>query len=550
MNHIKNMSSKPRALVSVTDKTGIVDLCGKLVLMGYEIVSTGGTALTLRSNGIAVTEVSEITNIPEMLDGRVKTLNNLVFGGILAKRDGSHDSDIAKYDIPLFEIVIVNLYPFESVISARDVSVIQAIENIDIGGVSLLRAGAKNYQYVWSVSSIIQYDRLITGLGFKQDGNTLKAIEIRKQFAVETFKLISHYDRVIANYLALSATDKKNDNGCGMPDNLYIEYEKIQEMRYGENSHQLAAMYKPINIGGVIHYAKNGIINAVQHQGKELSYNNIVDADSALQCANFIANQFAGYAVCVIVKHNNPCGVALAASYEEAYRKAFKTDPTSAFGGIIAFAHSYANIDACVNSDIAKYIIDNQFAEVIIGPGFTRGALDVFAKKPNIRILSISGGIKSSYDIKSISGGGILYQTSDNVVTTPDMLNVKSQKQPTNEEQIQMIFAWCVAKYVKSNAIIFVKDNMTIGIGAGQMSRIDSTRLAIMKAKNSGLDVAGCVVASDAFFPFRDGVDAIYDVGATCIIQPGGSIKDKEVIQAADEHNGVMVFTGIRHFRH
>lgn len=577
-----------RVLISVYDKTGLEDVCSKLVLMGYSIVSTGGTKQYLADHGFKVIDVSDITGVGEMLDGRVKTLNNLIYGGILAKRDGTHNQDIEKYNLPLFDIVIVNLYPFEKVINQPGTTLDDAIENIDIGGVSLLRASAKNYKYLWCVSNISQYSRLIMGLGLRMDGlcSNNEDIDIRKEFAIEAFETTTHYDSIISKYLLTTRMNTYNSNNAinsinnanlnkekdGMPEYLNLKYKKIQSMRYGENSHQIASLYQPIDncIGNGSN--NNGIINAKQLQGKELSYNNIVDADSALQCASFIAKGFPSKYVCVIVKHNNPCGVALGNNYLEVYEKAFKTDPTSAFGGIIAFAFYSANnsnndknsIVGIINNDVAKKIIDNQFVEVIIGNAFSTDAIEIFKKKNNVRILECNniittdntnntdnaGNADNKFEIKSVSGGGILYQTSDTKMITHKDLDIKSKKIPTEDQIDQLLFAWYVAKFVKSNAIVFVKDNMTIGIGAGQMSRIDSTRLAIMKAKNADLDVSGCVVASDAFFPFSDGVEAILDSGAVAIIQPGGSIKDKDVIMACDARDGIMVMTGTRHFRH
>lgn len=563
-----NPNTNPYALISVSDKSGIVELAKKLVLLGYKIISTGGTASELRNSEIPVIDVSDITGIPEMLDGRVKTLNNHIYGGILAKRDGTHDSDIARYDIKMIDIVVVNLYPFASVAGNINTTELKAIENIDIGGVSLLRASAKNFNHVWSVSNPMQYDRLIMGLGFKMDRHEECALEIRREFAIESFQAISNYDKIISNYL-VSGNLVSGNVISDMPDILELKYKKIQGMRYGENPHQKAAMYELISDSDSDNHL-DGIINATQLQGKELSYNNIMDADSAMKCAGYISFNFPNDIICVIVKHNNPCGVAAGATYLEAYEKAFQTDPTSAFGGIIAFAGPWNSESGIFTEDIARKILAKQFVEVIIAKKFSSEALEVLKQNKNVRVLEgyiyydggmnggsnggSNGGGNQVMEIKSISGNGILYQTRDNESIYDADVNcktvVKSNKKPTDEEEDEMIFAWCVAKHVKSNAIVFTRNHMTIGIGAGQMSRIDSTRLAIMKAKNAGLSLDGCVAASDAFFPFRDGVDAILDCGVKCIIQPGGSIRDKEIINAVNERNGIMVMTGIRHFLH
>ena len=575
-----NLNTNPYALISVSDKSGIVELAKKLVLLGYKIISTGGTALELKNSEIPVIDVSDITGIPEMLDGRVKTLNNHIYGGILAKRDGTHDSDIARYDIKMIDIVVVNLYPFVSVAGDINTTELKAIENIDIGGVSLLRASAKNFYHVWSVSNPTQYDRLIMGLGFKMDRHEECSLEMRREFAIESFQAISNYDKIISNYLAsgnlvsgnLVSGNATSDivPGDDMPDILELKYKKVQGMRYGENPHQKAAMYELISDsngfggGSGSDNHLDGIINATQLQGKELSYNNIMDADSAMKCAGYISFNFPNNIICVIVKHNNPCGVAAGATYLEAYEKAFQTDPTSAFGGIIAFAGPWNSESGIFTEDIARKILANQFVEVIVSKKFSSEALEVLKQNKNVRVLegyiyydytmNNSSSSNQVMEIKSISGNGILYQTRDNESIYDADINyrtvVKSNKKPNDEEEDEMIFAWCVAKHIKSNAIVFTRDHMTIGIGAGQMSRIDSTRLAIMKAKNAGLSLDGCVAASDAFFPFRDGVDAILDCGIKCIIQPGGSIRDKDIINAVNERDGIMVMTGIRHFLH
>lgn len=538
------MSLTKRALISVYDKTGIEDICSKLLLLGYTIVSTGGTRKYLSDRGYQIIDISEITGIPEMLDGRVKTLNNSIYAGILAKRDDeTHINDIVKYNIPLFDIVIVNLYPFEQVINDPSRTLDDAIENIDIGGVSLLRASAKNYKYIWCVSNIKQYSRLITGLSLKLDGvldADNKALTIRREFATNAFNLTSHYDNVINTYLAGD-------------EQLNLHFTKIQNMRYGENPHQQAALYKSTYLDT---NDKTGIIYAKQLQGKELSYNNIIDADSALQCASYIASAFPTKYICVIVKHNNPCGVALGDTYLEAYNKAFSCDPTSAFGGIIALytarcENEMNNMNNNSIEDVIERILSNQFVEVIISNTYSPETLEICKKKQNVRILQSPLLNKyDTYEIKSISGNGILYQSIDNKMITSNDCQCKTIKQPTTDQLDQLLFAWYVAKHVKSNAIVYVKDFMTIGIGAGQMSRIDSTKLAIMKATNAGLSTNDCVVASDAFFPFSDGVESILNSGAIAIIQPGGSIKDKEIITTADKYNSIMIMTGTRHFKH
>ena len=532
------------ALISVADKTGIVDLASKLVMLGYEIISTGGTAGVLNAAEITTIDMSAFTGIPEMLDGRVKTLNNWIYAGILAKRDGSQDEEIDELELKLIDIVVVNLYPFESTIASGAASHDEVLENIDIGGVSLLRASAKNYHYVWSVSSPALYDRFIIGLGFQTDGLQDKAISIRKDMAVESYRLISKYDAAIAGYLAGGVDSGASNSISGLPDTLDFKFTKIQAMRYGENAHQAASMYRNLTASTI-----GGIANAIQKQGKELSYNNIVDADAALKCCDYIAKQFPGRYVCVIVKHANPCGVALGASYLEAYEKAYRADPISAFGGIIAFGCS-ENI--AVDGDTASCIVANQFVEVVISCKFTTGALTAFSAKGNVRVLeaTMPSSDIPSYEIKTISGGGILYQETDTKVLGADNFKVVSTRQPTASEIEDMRFAWAVARYVKSNAIVFVKNGMTYGIGAGQMSRLDSAKIAVQKAKAFGFDLHGTIAASDGFYPKADTVEHILDNGITTMISPGGSIRDQEVIETVNQRNAVMVFTGLRCFLH
>ena len=535
------------ALISVADKTGIVELASNLVMLGYEIISTGGTAGKLNAAGITTIDMSTFTGIPEMLDGRVKTLNNWIYAGILAKRDGSQDAEINELELKLIDVVVVNLYPFESTVASGAASHNETLENIDIGGVSLLRASAKNYQHVWSISSPSQYDRLITGLAFQTDGLLDKAISIRKEMAVESYRLISKYDAAIAGYLARgsdSQASNASSASSGLPDILDLKFTKIQAMRYGENPGQDASMYRNIAACN-----SGGIANAIQKQGKELSYNNIADADSALKCCDYIAKQFPGRYVCVIVKHANPCGVALGASYLEAYEKAYKADPISAFGGIIAFG---SNDNNPVDWDVANRIVSNQFVEVVIAAKFSPEALAALSAKGNVRVLeaTMPSSDIPSYEIKTISGGGILYQETDSNVLGADNFKVVSNKQPTASEIEDMRFAWSVARYVKSNAIVFVKDGMTYGIGAGQMSRLDSAKIAVQKAKEFGFDLNGTIAASDGFYPKADTVEHILDNGITTMISPGGSIRDQEVIDAVNKRNAVMVFTSIRCFLH
>jgi phosphoribosylaminoimidazolecarboxamide formyltransferase/IMP cyclohydrolase len=528
------------ALISVADKDGIIELASKLALMGFQIISTGGTAKHLESAGINTIDVSNITSIPEMLGGRVKTLNNWIYAGILAKRSGSQAEEIRTLGIKLIDIVVVNLYPFEKTIASGTASLEDAIENIDVGGVSLLRASAKNYQSVWSVSNPSQYDKLITGLGLQLDGIMEQASSIRREFAIASLCLTSQYDSMISKYLAGSHTSDAEI----MPQLLDMQFTKVQAMRYGENSHLAAGMYR--KLGASI---TGGITNAIQKQGKELSYNNIADADAALKCCDYIAKQFPGRYVCVIVKHANPCGVALGASYLEAYEKAFKADPISAFGGIIALGCS-ENIP--LDGDTASRIVANQFVEVVIGCKFATEALAAFSAKGNVRVLDavMPSSDIPSYEIKTISGNGILYQETDMKVLGADDFKVVSARQPTASEIEDMRFAWSVAKYVKSNAIVFVKDGMTYGIGAGQMSRLDSAKIAVQKAKEFGFDLNGTIAASDGFYPKADTVEHILDNGITTMISPGGSIRDQEVIDTVNQRNAVMVFTGVRCFLH
>jgi len=513
-----------RALISVSDKSGIVDFCRNLSQLGIEILSTGGTAKTLAEHNIAVTEVSDYTGFPEMMDGRVKTLHPKVHGGILGRR-GIDDAVMAANGINPIDMVVVNLYPFQQTIAKPDCDFETAIENIDIGGPTMLRAAAKNHADVAVVVNPDDYAAIISELR-GQDNQLCE--QTRFKLALKCFEHTASYDTAIASYLgALS--------GTRFPETLNLQFHRSQAMRYGENPHQNAAFY-------IEKSPASGTIAAAQQlQGKELSYNNISDADAALECVK----SFTGKPTCVIVKHANPCGVAEADNLLSAYDKAYATDPTSAFGGIIAFNRE-------LDRQTAAEIIKRQFVEVIIAPTISADAQSVLAEKQNIRVLACGPWATintPALDFKRVAGG-LLVQDQDVGELKPDDLKVVSQRTPTEQELADLLFAWKVAKFVKSNAIVYCKDSRTIGVGAGQMSRVYSAKIAGIKAADEGLVVSGSVMASDAFFPFRDGIDSAAEVGITAIIQPGGSVRDNEVIAAADEHNIAMVFTGIRHFRH
>jgi len=521
-----------RALISVSDKRGIVDFARALAGLGVNILSTGGSAKMLREAGIAVTEVSDYTGFPEMLDGRVKTLHPKVHGGILGIRgNAEHAATMREHNIPPIDLVVVNLYPFAQTVAKPDCALEDAIENIDIGGPTMVRAAAKNHGNeaggVGIVTDPEDYAEIIAEM--KASGGAL-SYPTRFALAKKAFTHTARYDGAIANWLtSLDA----NHRPAAFPARLQLAFDKVDTLRYGENPHQHAAFYRESAP------APGSIANYTQLQGKELSYNNIADADAAWECVK--AFDDSGIA-CVIVKHANPCGVAIAASAEEAYRKAFKTDPVSAFGGIIAFNRA---IDKTTAEAVA-----GQFAEVIIAPEITADARAVFAAKQNLRVLIVpSGKAAGALDYKRV-GGGLLVQSADEARIAEADLKVVSKRHPTAAELRDLLFAWRVAKYVKSNAIVYCKDGMTMGVGAGQMSRVDSARIAAIKAENNGLAIAGAVAASDAFFPFRDGLDVLAKAGATAVIQPGGSMRDAEVIAAADEQNIAMVFTGFRHFRH
>ena len=513
-----------RALISVSDKSGIVDFCRELHQLGIELLSTGGTAKTLMENNIPVTEVSDYTGFPEMMDGRVKTLHPKVHGGILGRR-GIDDAIMAANAIKPIDMVVVNLYPFEQTIANPKCDFETAIENIDIGGPTMIRAAAKNHADVAIIVNPDDYANILAEL--KQADNKLSA-KTRFNLALKSFEHTARYDTAIATYLG-----KLND--VAFPDTLNLQFYHNQALRYGENPHQSAAFYREKAA------AAGTIASAHQHQGKELSYNNIVDADAALECVK----TFKDKPTCVIVKHANPCGVAQADSLLDAYDKAYATDPTSAFGGIIAFNQE-------LDEQTATEIINRQFVEVIIAPTITPAALAALEAKQNIRVLAC--GVWAtfntpSFDYKRVADG-LLVQDKDFGEITLDDLKVVSQRTPTEQELADLLFAWKVAKFVKSNAIVYCKNGQTIGVGAGQMSRVYSAKIAGIKAADEGLVVPGSALASDAFFPFRDGIDAAAEAGITAIIQPGGSMRDNEVIAAANEHNIAMVFTGMRHFRH
>ena len=519
------MTKVSRALLSVSDKSGIVEFARALAALGVQIVSTGGTAKLLEKEGIAVTEVSAYTGFPEMLDGRVKTLHPKIHAGLLARRDDpGHLAALRSAGIPPIDLLVVNLYPFQASVADPDCSFEEAIENIDIGGPALLRAAAKNHAGVGVVVDPADYARVLEEM--RSSGGISEAT--RFALAQKVFAHTAAYDGAIANYLSsLDAGRRRRE----YPDVLSLQFARLQDLRYGENPHQSAALYRDERpVAG-------SLATCRQLQGKELSYNNIADADAAWECVKSFAEP-----ACVIVKHANPCGVATGASLAAAYEKAFKTDPGSAFGGILAFNRALDRAAAEAASQ--------QFAEVIVAPRVEPEAQEVFAKKANVRVLEVplSHDVQA-HDYKRV-GGGLLVQTTDAKTVKRDELKVVTKKQPTEPQWSDLLFAWRVAKFVKSNAIVFCRDGMTLGVGAGQMSRVDSSRLAVMKAQAAKLSLAGSVVASDAFFPFRDGLDVVAEAGAHAVIQPGGSVRDDEVIAAADERGVAMVLTGVRHFRH
>ena len=509
-----------RALISVSDKSGIIDFARHLAQLNIEILSTGGTAKLLEENNISVIEVSNYTGYPEMMAGRVKTLNPKIHGGILARR-GIDEAVMVENNINPIDLVVVNLYPFQATIANPNCTLDDAIENIDIGGPAMLRSSAKNHASVTVVVDSGDYQVVLDEI--HTSGDT--SLETRKKLALKTFEHTAQYDGAIANYLG-----KEDD---GFSNTMNLQFLKSQTMRYGENPHQSAAFYKEVSL------IEASIASSKQLQGKDLSFNNIADADAALECVRGFSEPS-----CVIVKHANPCGVATRNSILEAYDDAYKTDPTSAFGGIIAF-------NRALDSTTAKSIVDRQFVEVIICPSIDEDAKTVLAQKQNIRALECGDlqTAKPALDYKKVTGG-LLVQDKDLGSVQASDLKCVSKTQPTAEQMQDMLFACKVAKSVKSNAIVYVKNQMTIGIGAGQMSRIYSAKIAGIKATDEGLTVESSVMASDAFFPFRDGIDAAAEAGIKAIIHPGGSMRDEEVIAAADEHGIAMVFTGMRHFKH
>ena len=525
------------ALISVSDKTGILEFSRELHALGIKLLSTGGTAKLLADNGLPVTEVADHTGFPEMLDGRVKTLHPKIHGGLLARRDlPEHMSAIKAHGIETIDLLIVNLYPFEATVAKAGCTLEDAIENIDIGGPAMVRSAAKNWKDVGVLTDASQYAGVLTEL------KTTGKLSDTTKFAlsVAAFNRISQYDGAISDYLSRIQADGSHALFPAQSNGRFV---KLQDLRYGENPHQQAAFYRDL------YPAPGSLVTAVQLQGKELSYNNIADADAAWECVKSFSEP-----ACVIVKHANPCGVAVGADSLEAYSKAFKTDPTSAFGGIIALNRT---VDAASAQEMAK-----QFIEVLMAPAYTPEALEVFKAKANVRVLQINlpdqlGKVgntdwqngRNAVDVKRI-GSGLLMQTADNHELALSDLKVVTKAQPTPAQMQDLLFAWKVAKYVKSNAIVFCANGMTMGVGAGQMSRLDSARIASIKAEHASLSLKDTAVASDAFFPFRDGLDVVVNAGATCVIQPGGSMRDAEVIAAADEHGVVMVFTGVRHFRH
>ncbi|MFD0965376.1 bifunctional phosphoribosylaminoimidazolecarboxamide formyltransferase/IMP cyclohydrolase [Seminibacterium arietis] len=525
-----------RALLSVSDKSGIVDFAQGLVKRGVQLISTGGTAKLLAENGLPVTEISDYTGFPEMMDGRVKTLHPKVHGGILGRRD-MDSAVMAEHSIEPIDMVVVNLYPFAQTIAKKNCTLEDAVENIDIGGPTMVRSAAKNHKDVAVVVNNADFDATLAEMDNLQ--NSL-SFETRFDLAIKAFEHTAQYDAMIANYFGkmvqpyFASDEEEKNSKCGdFPRTLHLNFIRKQIMRYGENSHQKAAFYIENDI------KEASVATAVQLQGKSLSYNNIADTDAALECVKSFTEP-----ACVIVKHANPCGVALGENILQAYQRAYQTDPTSAFGGIIAFNRT-------LDEKTASAIIEQQFVEVIIAPKVEDQARERLKSKKNVRVLECGEWDKSQQhlDFKRVNGG-LLVQEADLGMVELEDLEVVSKRKPTEKELEDLLFCWKVAKFVKSNAIVYAKNAQTIGIGAGQMSRVYSAKIAGIKAQDEGLQVAGCVMASDAFFPFRDGIDAAAKVGIECVIHPGGSMRDQEVIDAADEHNMVMVLTKMRHFRH
>ena len=523
------MTQELTALLSVSDKTGVLDFARELARLDVRLLSTGGTAKLLADAGLAVTEVAEHTGFPEMLDGRVKTLHPAIHGGLLARRDvPGHMAALAEHGIATIDLLVVNLYPFEATVAQPGCTLEMAIEQIDIGGPAMVRSAAKNWTDVAVLTDASQYAQVLDQL--RRRGAVDRAT--RFALAVAAFDRIADYDLAISEYLS----SQQADAGQQFPARRTLRFAKVQDLRYGENPHQQAAFYRDLEP------APASLVTARQLQGKELSYNNIADADAAWEC---VKSFDAAVPTCVIVKHANPCGAALGADALSAYQKALQTDPTSAFGGIIAFN---TEVDEAAARAVLK-----QFVEVLIAPAFSAAARTLLAAKPNVRILQTdlpAGGAEAKREDFKRVGSGLLIQTADQHRLARADLRIVSQRQPTEQQQDDLLFAWQVAKFVKSNAIVFCAGAMTLGVGAGQMSRVDSARIAAIKAANAGLSLAGSAVASDAFFPFRDGLDVVVDAGAACVVQPGGSVRDDEVIAAANERGIAMVFTGVRHFRH
>ena len=521
------MSSVARALISVSDKTGIIELARALHALGIEVLSTGGTAGRLRDAGVPVVEVSSYTGCPEMMDGRVKTLHPKIHGGLLARRDIDAGA-MREHGIAGIDLLIVNLYPFERTVANPDCDLATAVENIDIGGPAMLRAAAKNHAWVTVVVDANDYD---TVLGELRAGGAVTTAT-RFRLAAKAFEHTARYDGAIAGYLG--ARDGTDAPATAFPRTLNLQYAKSQEMRYGENPHQRAAFYVE-RVG-----AEESVATAKQLQGKALSFNNVADTDAALECVKSFEEP-----ACVIVKHANPCGVAIGDGLRDAYERAFATDPTSAFGGIVAFNRP---LDAAT----AEAIVERQFVEVVVAPGIDTGALAPFAGKTNVRVLecaALPAAPSAGFDFRRVTGGLLVQDRDTGAVAAAD-LEVVTRRAPTEAEMRDLLFAWKVVKFVKSNAIVYCRDGATVGIGAGQMSRVYSARIAGIKAMDEGLEVRGSVLASDAFFPFRDGIDAAAEAGVGAVIEPGGSMRDDDVIAAADEHDLAMVFTRMRHFRH
>jgi len=515
-----------RALISVSDKAGILDFAKSLLAMNVALLSTGGTYKVLSEAGLSVTEVSEYTGFPEMMDGRVKTLHPKIHGGLLGRR-GTDDAIMAKHGIEAIDMVVVNLYPFEATVANPNCALEDAIENIDIGGPTMLRSAAKNHKDVAVVTDPNDYERILTEMSANQ-GQLSHAT--RFDLAIKTFEQTARYDGAIANYFGTMFSDDAQDT---FPRTYSSQFVKKQSMRYGENPHQAAAFYTERNP------QEASISTATQLQGKALSYNNIGDTDAALELVKTFPET-----ACVIVKHANPCGVAMGDSVLDAYNRAYTTDPTSAFGGIIAFNRE-------LDTETAQAIVDRQFVEVIIAPSIAAGVEDIVAVKKNVRLLTCGelGKQLPAYDYKKVTGGLLIQDRDLGTISEAD-LKIVTERAPTQDEIKDLLTAWKIAKFVKSNAIVYVKNGMTIGVGAGQMSRVYSAKIAGIKAADEGLEVPGSVMASDAFFPFRDGIDAAAEAGITAVIHPGGSMRDQEVIDAANEHGIAMVFTGMRHFKH